>query len=125
MPQSSFTPTLYFKNGCPFCFKVRLFLLEAGLTDRVSIRSFEPGTQEEEAMRAELAPHLARISFPAAELEPGRFVTESDEIIAFLASHAGRDPDSLPVLRQYVDGPFKQIGLLFQENRALKAAAAG
>src|SRR3546814_3918241 len=50
----------------------------------VEIRSFGQG-EEMEAVRAELAPHLSKISFPAAELEPGRFVAESDDIIAFLA----------------------------------------
>src|SRR3546814_15929090 len=74
-----------------------------------------------EAVRAELAPHLSKISFPAAELEPGRFVAESDDIIAFLAKGSGQDPAAMPNLRIYVDGPLQQIRTLWQENQVLKA----
>src|SRR3546814_2562119 len=71
MTDTAFRPTLYLLDPCPFCFKVRVFLMEAGLTEKVEIRSFGQG-EEMEAVRAELAPHLSKISFPAAELEPGR-----------------------------------------------------
>src|SRR3546814_7853182 len=74
----------------------------------VEIRSFGQG-EEMEAVRAELAPHLSKISFPAAELEPGRFVAESDDIIAFLAKGSGQDPAAMPNLRISVDGPLQQI----------------
>lgn len=122
MTETSFRPTLFLKKGCPFCFKVRLFMLESGLSGSAEVHEFEPGTDGEVATRAVLEPHLSKVSFPAAELEPGRFVTESDEIIDFFAKPAGIDVAELPVLRNYLEGPFAQIGALSRENRSLKAA---
>ena len=123
MTDAAFRPTLYLLDPCPFCFKVRVFLMEAGLTDQVDIRSFAPG-EEMDAVRAGLLPHLSKVTFPAAELEPGRFVADSDEIIAFLAERTGSDPASMPNLRVYSEGPLRQTVTLFQENQALKASAA-
>jgi len=117
-------PIVYFKQNCPFCLKVRLFLLEAGMMEHVEVRDFTAGTKQEEDIRAELAQHLDKVSFPAAQLEPGRYVAESDDIIAFLAAKSGRDPASMPVLSNYVEGPFKTMMSLWKENQELKAAAA-
>lgn len=122
MTDTAFRPTLYLLQGCPFCFKVQLFLLEAGLADQVEIRSFAPGTPELEAARNELAPRLTKLSFPAAQLEPDRYVAESDDIIASLAAGSGHDPASMPMLRLYVEGPLRQISKLWQENQQLKAS---
>src|SRR3546814_6184318 len=58
MTDTAFRPTLYLLDPCPFCFKVRVFLMEAGLTEKVEIRSFGQG-EEMEAVRAEIAPHLS------------------------------------------------------------------
>ena len=50
-------PVLFVKQTCPFCLKVRLYLLEAGLLGGVTLRvSRTP--EEEDAMKAELSPHL-------------------------------------------------------------------
>lgn len=116
--------TVYLKRNCPFCLKVRLFILEAGLENDVDTRDFASGTPQEEAIRAELAPHFATLSFPAAQLEPGRFIAESDEIITFLATRSGRDPASLPVYSNYIDGPFALMMKLWTENQELKKAAS-
>lgn len=124
MSDPNFRPVVYFKHNCPFCLKVRLFLLEAGLTEAVEIRDFVPGSQQEVDIRAELGPHLAKISFPAAHLEEGRYIAESDDIIAFLAEHFGRDPSSLPVYGNYVEGALSPMLKLWKENIELKAAAA-
>jgi hypothetical protein len=75
------------------------------------------------AFRGELSPHLAKVSFPAAQLESGRYIAESDDIIAFLAVKSGREPASLPVFGNYVEGPFKMMMNLWKENQELKAAA--
>lgn len=123
MTDTAFRPVLYLLDDCPFCFKVRLFLLEARLTDQVDIQAFAAATPEQEAARAAVAAHLAKVSFPAAELEPGRFVAESDDIIAFLAKGSGNEPASMPTLRLYLEGPMHLVSKLWQENVALKAAA--
>jgi glutathione S-transferase len=123
MTEPSFKPVFYFKQNCPFCLKIRLFLLESGMVEAVDIRDFIPGSRQEEEMRAELRPHLARLSFPAAQLEPGRYVAESDEIIALLAEKSGREPENMPVFSNYVEGPLKTMMDLWKENQQLKAAA--
>jgi len=119
----TFKPVFYFKQNCPFCLKVRLFLLEAGMTEAVEVRDFVPGSEQEEDIRAELGPHLSKVSFPAAQLEEGHYIAESDDIIAFLAVKSGREPASLPVFSNYVEGPFKTMMNLWKENQQLKAAA--
>lgn len=121
MTKTTFRPTLYLLDGCPFCFKVRVFLLEAGLTESVDIRPFAQGT-ELDAVRAELAVHLPKVSFPAAELEPNRFMADSDAIIGFLAELHNRDTTTMTNLRLYADGPLARLVGLFQENTALKAS---
>lgn len=44
---------------------------------------------------------LDKLSFPTALLVPGRYVAESDVIIAELAAISGRNPEALPVYRTY------------------------
>lgn len=124
MSDASFKPTLYLKAGCPFCMKLRIFVLESGLANAVETRDFAPGTPAEGAIRATLTPHLERISFPAAEIAPGKFIAESDDIIAFLANKTGRKPETLPVYTAYVDGPFAMMMSLWRENQELNKAAA-
>lgn len=124
MTDPAFKPILYLKQNCPFCMKVRLLVLEAGMESDVEIRDHVPGTDEETAIRAELVPHFEKVSFPSAQLEPGRFAAESDEIVAFLAAKAGRDPTAMTVYRDYVDGPFAMAMQLRKENMELKKAAA-
>lgn len=114
------TPALFLKAGCPFCLKVRLFLLESGQLDRVALREFVPGTEEEVQIRDLLAPAVEKVSFPAAELTPGNFTTESDAIVEFFAERAGIAPDDLPTYQSYVTGVFRNLGALYRENLDLK-----
>lgn len=116
----SAAPVLYLKDKCPFCLKVLIFLLETGQLDGIEVRSFVPGTPEESALKAELAPHFETVTFPAAQLAPGNYMKDSDAIIAHFADRAGVDPADLPVFQWYANGPFAQIGALYRENRELK-----
>ncbi|EJL58635.1 hypothetical protein PMI09_00346 [Rhizobium sp. CF122] len=124
MTDHTFKPIVYLKENCPFCLKVRLFLLESGLASEVETRDFVPGTDQEEKIRAELSPHVEKVSFPSAQLEAGRYVGESDDIIAFFAAKAGRDPAGMTVYRNYVDGVFATSMKLWKENMELKKAAS-
>ena len=124
MSDTTFRPVIYLKEKCPFCMKVRIFLLEAGLRDQVEVRDLVPGTDREQEIRAELEPMLEKVSFPAAQTEPGRYMTDSDAIIGHFAAIAGADPVSMPVLTAYVDGPFQQIMQLYRENMELKKQLA-
>jgi hypothetical protein len=123
MTDTSFRPILYLQQNCPFCLKVRIAVIETGQAGAVDMRVFVPGTPEERAVRAELDGKLAKITFPAAQFAPGDYVADSDAIVAELAGRAGRAPADLPVYTAYLDAAFKPMMGLFQENKALKAAA--
>ena len=82
MPAEAFRPTLFFNEQCPFCMKVRIFLLESGLRDSVDIKEFSPGSAEETAIKQMLGTHLEKVSVPAAELSAGEYVADSGAIIA-------------------------------------------
>jgi len=123
MTDTSFQPVLYVKHGCPFCLKVRLFALEAGILDDIVVREFTHGSAEELAIRQELVGVVEKLSFPAALLAPGRYVTESDVIIAELAAISGRDPDALPVYQTYAADVLPSLVKLYRENQALKSVA--
>ena len=118
-----FMPTLYLKQGCPFCFKLRLFLLESGQLDRFAIREFAPGTSEEDAIKADLAPHVEKVTFPAAQVTPGAYLKESDAIIDRYAGEAGVDPQGLPTFRSYTAGLMQAVISMHKENVALKQRA--
>jgi glutathione S-transferase len=120
MGESSFTPILYLKDECPFCLKVRLFLLEAGLLGRFDIREFVPGDDREQAIRAELAPHFEKVTFPTLQVAPGEYINESDAIVDRYAREAGVDPKELTAYRWYTDGVMQRMRSLFQENMELK-----
>lgn len=121
MTTNASKPVLFVKQGCPFCLKVRLYLLEAGLLDTVDLRESRL-PQEEDAMKAELAPHLAKITYPVARFG-NEYMTESDAIIARFVKVGGRAPEQLPTLQAYIDGPFNQLQALYRENVELKQRA--
>lgn len=122
---SAFVPTLYLNRHCPFCFKLRVFLLEAGMLDRATIEEFVPGTPEETAMREKLSPYFEKLSFPAARIAEDKYMLESDAIIDWFAAQTGADKTRLPTYNAYVEGPFKKLIALFQENKKLKEQAGG
>ena len=124
MAASDFRPVLYLKDKCPFCMKVRLFMLEAGLLGDVEVREFVPGTDEEQKIKDELSPHLEKVTFPAAQTEPGRYLADSDGIISQFAAKANVDPAAMPVLQAYITGPFTSLMNLFRENMELKKQLA-
>ena len=121
MIKEDFVPAVYFRENCPFCLKVRLFLLEADLSGEVEIREFAPGSKEEEEIRAQLHETLGKASFPAAQIGPATYMTESDDIIAFLAGRSGREPRNLPILKSYIEGVLKPMLRLSEENLELKS----
>jgi glutaredoxin len=115
-----FRPILYLKANCPHCFKARLFLTEAGMADRFDIQEFVPGDETESAIRAELAPHFAKATFPTVQVAPGEYLNESDDIIAHYAGIAGIDPATLPLTRMCRDVLLPRLRNLKRENQALR-----
>ena len=124
MSEQAFRPTVYLKDKCPFCMKIRIFVLEAGLEDEVNVRNFIPGEPSEQEVRDAVAPHLEKVSFPAAEVASGEFLADSDGIIARLGESYGVDPGQMPVLQAYLEGPFQRIMTLYRENAELKKQLA-
>ena len=124
MTETAVAPTLYVKDGCPFCLKVRIFMLEAGLLDRFHVREFVVGSDEEQVIRTELAPHVEKISFPTALLASGEYLSESDAIIARFAEAAEVDPTTLPTFRAYASGVMPQMMSMFRENMEMKKRLA-
>ena len=124
MSDTPFKPVIYLKQNCLFCLKVRIFLLEAGLLDSVTMREFVPGSDEEQSIRAELAGKVEKITLPTAKLTTDSYLAGSDEIIAALAEKAGVDVALLPSYRSYIDGAFKNIQALYVENISLKKQLA-
>ncbi len=116
-----FRPIIYVKNSCPHCFKLRLFLLEAGLAEQFDLCEFSVGDEMEKNIKAELAPHFAKVTFPTVQYAPGRYQNESDDLIARYAAEAEIDPQTLPLHVAWADGLHLRLRRLKQENKELKA----
>jgi hypothetical protein len=97
------------KKGCPYCFMLRLALLEAGRLDRVEIAEFDSGSPQEALIRGKLAEHPDVISFPAAEIAPGHYLRETGDLIAHFLGEAGVDAKVMPTLQAYREGVFRTL----------------
>lgn len=121
MADPTFRPTAYLISGCPFCLKLRVAFSELGIADRFDYVMVD---QDEQAMadaRARLTEAGLKPSFPAVEVAPGVFSTESDELISRYAAQQDADPEALPLLNYYKAGVFPRYIALFRENMELKA----
>jgi hypothetical protein len=120
----NFKPILYLKFGCPHCFKLRLYLLEAGRLGEFEVREFTPGDGFEAAIKAELEPHFEKVTFPTVQMEPGRYRNESDALVAHYAAIYAVEPAELPLFQAYAGRLQPRLRALAQENKALKASLA-
>ena len=111
---------IYLKKTCPFCLKLRIFLTEAGLADRMDFVVFSDGDETHQSLRSRMQAAGQEPSFPAAELEPGKLSTGTDQLIAHFANQAGVKPETLPLLNYYSEGVFPRYGEMFRELRQLK-----
>lgn len=114
-------PKIYLLRPCPFCLKLRIFLTEAGIANNFCYIEFESGDETHEAIRNRMIEAGLKPSFPAAELEEGRFATESDELIARFAREARVEPATMPLLQYYLKGVFARMGAMSRELKELKA----
>ena len=102
MNTQPFKPRAYLKDGCPFSFKLWLFLVEAGISDRVEVIRCNPEDPQFEAVKQKLARGLGKeASFPTAEIEPGRYKSDSDELIEYFSRSTGAGSSQLPALAFY------------------------
>ena len=102
-----FKPVLYMKISCPWCLKLAAFLAEAGIWDDFEVRGFYEGDENEAAIRAELAQHYAKASFPTLQYEPGKYMIESGDIIDRYAAKLGLDPEKMSFYQYVLAGPLR------------------
>lgn len=110
MSSDAFKGKAYVKEGCPFSCKLLVFMTEAKLLDEVEIVRLREGEPNFEATKQRLADRLGKpASFPTVEIEPGRYMTDSDKLIEHYAKRSGLRPDALPVLSFYEETIFPQL----------------
>jgi len=103
-------PKAYIQEGCPYSFKFLLFMAEAKLLDRVDIIYCDPAGDEFEATKDMLSRATGKpATFPTVEVEPGRYLSDSDRLIAYFAAHYRVDQDTLPALEFYRRSIFPQL----------------
>ena len=115
----TFKPVFYARHTCPFSFKVRVFLLDAGQLDRVELREVFDA-ESEEAIRRELIGHAPEVSYPTVRFGDSDRLCESDDIIARFAEMFDVVPATLPTFGAYVDGPFQLLIGLYKEAASLR-----
>ena len=104
---SEFIPTAYVKTNCPFSFKFRLFITEAGLAEHVQFVALDPDAPSHTKYKADLATKIGRgHTFPVVEVEPNNYLTDSDDLIAHFAKLHDINPVTLPTLQFYETGLF-------------------
>lgn len=102
MNTSAAQPKAYLKDGCPFSFKFWLFMVEAGLADRIEVIRCNPSDPGFEGIKAKLAKGTGKAaSFPTVEIEPEQFLSDSDALIEHFASRNNIDASRLPALAFY------------------------
>src|SRR5690606_28632655 len=109
----SFKAKFYVKEGCPFSLKLLVFLAEARLLDGVEIVRLDPAQPDFDATKARLGEGLGKpATFPTVEIEPGRYMSDSDALVAHFARKHGVNAEALRVFRFYKETVFPQIAAL-------------
>jgi hypothetical protein len=121
---AEFKAKAYIKEKCPFSFKFLVFMAEAGLLDEIEIVRLDPQDSGFEATKKMLSEHLGKAAtFPVVEVEPGRYMTDSDRLIERYAAEARLDAGKMPVLSFYKETIFPQLIELFQIKHPKTAAS--
>lgn len=110
MSTDPFKPKAYLKDGCPFSFKLLLFLAEARLAPEVELIRCDPEAAEFDAVKSQLqAARHEPATFPTVEVEPNRYLADSDALIRHFASQHNIDVDTLPAFSFYVQTLLPQL----------------
>jgi glutathione S-transferase len=110
-----FKPKAYLKDGCPYSFKYLLFMSEAGLVDRIDVVRCDPDSADFDKTKDRLARATGReATFPTVEIEPGRYLSDSDQLIDHFARVHTVDPAALPALSFYKETVFPQLTALHE-----------
>jgi len=115
MSDAAFKPTAYIKDGCPFSFKFLTFMTEAGLLDSIEIVRMRERDPTFDAKKQRLTEKLGKpATFPTVEVEPDRYLTDSDLLIEHFARRHGLRPDDMPVLSFYKETIFPKLIELYR-----------
>ena len=110
MTSNELKAKVYVKEGCPFSFKFLLFMTEAGLLDRIEIVRLAPEDPTFDATKARLSEGLGKpATFPTVEIEPGRFMSDSDRLIEHFAERENVRADAMPILSFYKETIYPQL----------------
>jgi glutathione S-transferase len=121
MNQPVFKPRAYVKEGCPFSFKYLVFMAEAGLLEEIEIVRLREAAPDFQAVKRNLSEHLGKsATFPTVEVEPTRYLSDSDRVIEHFARQHDLRPDDMPVLSFYKETIFPQ---LLEHHKEAKAKA--
>jgi len=122
MSSHAFKAKAYVKEGCPFSFKFLAFMAEAKLLDAIEIVRVREGDADYEATKRKLAEALDKpASFPTVEIEPNRYLADSDRLIEHYAKSEGIRLDDMPVLSLYKQGILPK---LFELHKLKTSGAA-
>jgi hypothetical protein len=103
-------PTAYLLAGCPFSFKLLLFLSEAQLLDRVKIETVEADSGRMEELKKKFESATGKKgSFPTVEIEPGVYKSDSDALITHFSDAHGINPSNLVALSFYKQSILPQL----------------
>jgi glutaredoxin len=121
-----FKARAYLKNSCPFCFKLVMFMSEAGLMDQMEIICIDGENEAELDKYRELLQQQTgeKTSFPTVEIAPGEFNSDSDGLIEFFASKHGIDANNLPGLAYYKANLMPAYRARFMELKQLREKLA-
>lgn len=120
-PTPNFNSPAWLKRGCPFSFKFLLFMAEAGLLGHIKIIEVVEGEEGFDQTKNELSDKLGKkATFPTVEVEPGFFMSDSDELIEHFAEQFGVELDGLEALPFYKRGLMAHSLSKFKEWRAYK-----
>lgn len=115
MTAPGFKPKAYLKDGCPYSFKFLLFMTEARLLDRIEVVRCDPDSAAFDDTKHRLARATGReATFPTVEIEPGRYLSDSDRLIDHFAHAYGADRGALPTLSFYEQTVFPQLKALHE-----------
>jgi hypothetical protein len=115
MDPASFKPKAYLKEGCPYSFKFLLFMAEARMLDRIDVIRCDEQSAAFNKVREKLTAATGRdATFPTVEIEPGRYLSDSDRLIEHYARASNVDPDDLPALSFYKETVFPQLEKLHE-----------
>ena len=113
MHQDTFKPKAYLKEGCPYSFKYLLFMTETGLLDQIEVIRCDPESPEFDVVKERLSKATGHdATFPTVEIEPQRYLSDSDHLIEYYARACDIDMGTLPTWAFYSETLFPQLAAL-------------